>query len=462
MRLLDIIAAPWAITPEMFVEVQGIYARHVRGEKINIKDVEARVGAPLQNQRPQVQVQDGVAVIPVEGVLAKRMNLLMQISGGASMQMLGNMVRDAAADSAVRGIILHVDSPGGTVDGTEELANIVAEAARQKPVIALADGAMASAAYWVGSAASKVFIAGETTAVGSIGIVATHVDVSGAEAKAGVKTTEITAGKYKRVASQYAPLSDEGRADIQAKVDYYYSVFVDAVAANRGVGVETALEKMADGRVFIGRQALAAGLVDGVATLDQLIARVAAGEFAAQSQAATGAGAAQAVNPKGEDMDIQKLKAEYPDLAAALVAEGREAGIREGAAAELQRIKDVEAQALPGHEALIAALKFDGKTTGEQAAAQVLAAERGQRAAKLDALREDGKAAASVPASGADPKAEAADPEASLPPDERAKVKWSRDAKLRADYGDNFEAYMAFERANAAGKVRVLTGKQAA
>ena len=152
-----------------------------------------------------------------------------------------------------------------------------------------------------------------------------HVDISGAEKQAGVKTTEITAGKYKRVASQYGPLTEDGRSDIQSKVDYIYSVFVDDVARNRGVDAAMVVKNMADGRVFIGRQAVDAGLVDGVATLEEIVARAAAGEFALapgnQARAETSSGDVDAVANSISEvqvMDIEKLKAEHPALAKSL------------------------------------------------------------------------------------------------------------------------------------------------
>lgn len=418
MRLIDIVNAPWAVTPEMHREVQGIYARHCRGEKINVADIEARIGGPLPGPTRGYQVENGVAILPIEGVLAKRMNLFMQISGGTSMQLAARDFNEALADPEVNSIVLAIDSPGGTVDGTQELADAIFNARGTKPVIALADGFMASAAYWIGSSASRVFITSETTVVGSIGVVQAHMDVSRAEELRGVKTTEVTAGKFKRIASQYGPLSAEGRATIQDQVDQVYSVFVEAVARNRGVSADTVLEDMADGRVFIGQQAINAGLVDGVSTLDRLIARAAAGEFdlpegddddpyAAQAgyrlarnvspqpkaEQSGGASERDAVTDEEAHMNIEKLKAEHPDVAAALIEEGRKAGLEEGrkagADAERERIKAVEDQTMSGHDALIATLKYDGKTTGPEAAVQVLAAEKAKKGNKLNDLRAD-------------------------------------------------------------------------
>jgi len=130
---------------------------------------------------------------------------------------------------------------------------------------------VASAAYYIASAADKIFISGDMPPIGSIGVVTSHIDYSKMDERHGIKETEIYAGKYKRIASYVEPLSQEGREYIQDRVDYIYSIFVNDVAKYRGVSVDTVLKNMADGQIFIGRQALDAGLVDGVSTFDQLL-----------------------------------------------------------------------------------------------------------------------------------------------------------------------------------------------
>lgn len=439
MRLIDIVNAPWAITTEMHQEIQGIYARHMRGEKIDLANIEAAIGKPLSGPTRGYDVVQGVAVLGLDGVLAKRMNLFMQISGGTSTQIAANDFRAALSDPEVNSIILAIDSPGGTVDGTQELSDLIYSSRDQKPVIALADGTMASAAYWIGSAASQVFISSETNIIGSIGVVQAHVDVSRAEEMDGLKTTEVTAGKFKRIASSYAPLTPEGRATMQDQVDHTYAVFVNDVARNRGVSTQTVLDNMADGRVFIGQQAIDAGLVDGVSTLDALIARAAAGEFSLSAddsdqqahvaagapradvetptQQAESAGDAPQATQEEKTMDVQKLKAEHPDVAEALINEGKELG----ATAERDRIKSVEAQAMPGHEALIATLKFDGKTSGPEAAVQVLSAEKAKRGNTLADLRADAAAATVTHAAAGDNNPDDPDNEDDDNEDEEAK-----------------------------------------
>jgi len=509
MQLIDILTAPWAITPDKLIEIRAVYEAHVRGEKIDIAGVEARLGKPLAREQQGYEVRDGVAIVPVDGVIAQRANLFTRISGGASAQLVERDIRGALADPQVSAIVLEVNSPGGTVHGTQELADLVDRARAEKPVATFSTGQMASAAYWIGAASDRVVISGDNVFVGSIGVVATHVDRSKAEEQMGVRTTEIVAGKFKRVASEYRPLDKEGRAHMQQFVDYLYSVFVNDVAAYRGVAVDRVLSDMADGRVFVGRQAIEAGLVDGVSTLDDLIADLrsgamprrkptrkqalvqvssggvpagadpmagthdakaggapaaADGEVDAGGAPAAGASSESQPNQTGATMNREQLKAAHPELFEAILAEGRS----QGAETERQRIKDVEAQALPGHGDLIAKLKFDGKTTAGEAAAQILAAERAKLGAKANDLQADAAAVAaaapSVAATGAAGKTGEDKPAPAITgpiTEAEARAEWDKDASVRAEFGNRFEEYFAIRKAETTGRDKVL-GKKAA
>lgn len=156
----------------------------------------------------------------------------------------------------------------------------------------------------------------------------------------------------------------------------------------------------------------------------------------------------------------EQLAAQHPELLQALLAEGAAAG----ASAERARIQAVEAQALPGHDALIATLKADGKTTGPEAAAAVLAAERtlrGKAAAQLASDAPQPVAAAAAPVvDAAAQAAAAAQAEAGLPVEDRCKAQWERDPKVRAEFGA-LAAFTAYTRAAEAGRVKTL-GKRAA
>lgn len=423
MTLIDLLRSPWAILPDRLLEIQAVYATHLRGEKIDLAALEARLGRPLASEQQEYQVREGgVAVLNIEGVMAPKANLFMRVSGGMSTQMMGQQIESAMADARVRALVLVVDSGGGSTIGSPELAATVRELAAVKPIVTVTDGTMASAAYWVGSAANAVFATGPTIQVGSIGVVATHTYSPQAS---GTQTTEITAGRYKRMGTTAKPLDEEGSAYIQQMVDHLYAVFVDAVADHRGVDAQTVLTHMADGRVFVGQQALDAGLIDGFATVDAIVARLAANpaEFATRRKAQVAkpgnprqqpAGAQASGNPtepvllnspatetpEGTPMDIKTLAEQHPELLAQIQAEAQ----TQGAKAEQDRIAAVRAQAMPGHEALIEKLAADGTTTGPQAAMAVLAAERATREAAAAAFLADAPKAAESSAAPADAK----------------------------------------------------------
>lgn len=412
MRLIDIVNAPWAITTDMLLEIQGIYSRHVRGEKINLSNVEAAIGRPLDNEPKGYEIQNGVALLPVDGVIAKRMNLFSKISGGCSTELVGQEFERAINDPAVKSIILLVDSPGGTVDGTPELAaRIYGARGKGKKCVAFTDGMMASAAYWIGSACHEAYCSSEVSVIGSIGVVTSHVDISKAEEKAGIKTTEIYSGKYKRIASQHGPLTEEGRAVIQEQLDHVYSVFVDDVAKHRGVTADVVLAQMADGRIFQGSQAVEAGLVDGVSTLADLIGSLQDQQKQSGFTNYRGAGAAAANDKEIQTMTLETLKAEHPELVEAIAAEALagmpaalDAARTEGAAAERDRIAAVRACLIPGHETLVESLAFDGKSTAADAALAIIGAEKQLHVGALSAMQEE--APPVVPSVDATPEAQ--------------------------------------------------------
>jgi signal peptide peptidase SppA len=313
---------------------------------------------------------------------------------GSSMQAIGEAFRSAVADTQIRSILLCIDSPGGTVDGTQELANIIYNGKGEKNVIAFADGQMTSAAYWIGSAADELYISGDTVVTGSIGVIATHVDVSAQDAQYGEKYTLITAGKYKANTTMHAPLSTEGRQTIQEMVDHIYSVFIGEVARNRNVSEESAL-KMADGKLFIGKQAVEVGLVDGVSTYDQLINKMSAGAPGIKTFKA------KEENPI---MDAKELKEKHPDIFQAIFEQGRSSvqsmsadqinakvgeGIIYGAQLENQRITAIHALAVPGHESIIEAAVKNPTVSAGDVAMQIVAAEKKVRTDALNDFETD-------------------------------------------------------------------------
>lgn len=422
----DLVASqPWAITREMLETISAIARREHDGPEA----VEARLGRPLQNTR-QVTMRGDVAIVPLVGPVFRYANLFTQVSGATSLDVLATDFQAAVDDPAVKAIVLAIDSPGGQASGIAEFAALVR--ASSKPVTAYVDGAAASAAYWI-AAAAKTIVTSKTGELGSIGAV---FSVRAPDKANG--TIEIVSSQSPKKRADVS--TDEGRGLIQARADKFAEIFIADVAAFRGVSVEKVLADFGQGDMRMGADAVALGMADSVGTLEEVIAGL-AGTSAPSLRTP--------VTSKGVTMNLEELRAAHPDLAAALVAEG----VAIGATAERERIHAVEAQLLPGHEALITSLKADGKTTGAEAAVQVLAAERSVCAGRATRLVSEAPAPVAHAAAPTDKPAAS---DSSLPIEERAKATWDADEKIRAEFGQ-FDTYLAYAKAQAAGTVKVLS-----
>src|SRR3990167_4067666 len=182
-------------------------------------------------------LHEGVAVIPVHGVLSKRAAWMMEYSGGASTELTGVALDAALGDGRARVVLLDIDSPGGDVDGSFELAEKVYAARGLKPVVGFGNGMLCSAAYLLGSACEHVTLT-ETGYAGSIGVIMAHHDFSAADKLAGLNVEYIISGEFKKVGNEHAALSGEEREYLQGLVDETYGVFVAKVARNRRLGAD--------------------------------------------------------------------------------------------------------------------------------------------------------------------------------------------------------------------------------
>lgn len=210
---------------------------------------------------------DGVAVVELSGVMLRKPDMVDVLFGALDTDGVADDLMAAVADPEVRAIVLSIDSPGGGVTGTPELAAAVRAATDRKPVIAYTDTLMASAAYWVGSQATEVVIA-PSAEVGSIGVYAPYLNMEGMYEAAGVKLDLVkSAGSPLKAAGAYGlGLTDEQRAHEQAQVDYLYDQFSAAVSQARRP-VADAMR----GQVLIGQQAVDARLADRLGSLRDAI-----------------------------------------------------------------------------------------------------------------------------------------------------------------------------------------------
>lgn len=270
--LRNAVNGAWCLPVEPFLQLCSRYEKHMKGPKLDFTVF--KNGPEFERTTPRVDydIRDGVAVIPVAGLLAPKANLLTRICGATSLQVAGEQVKAAAADTRVNAIVLSVDSLGGSVLGAPELADTVFKLAREKPIVAHTAGRMAGAAYWVGCAANAMVVSGTTVQVGSIGVLMRRP----ADPTVSNQKIEFFSGRYERMDRSLARPDKDADAYMQNRVDYLYSVFVEAVATARGVGVEYVNAHLADGRIFTGSQAVDAGLADDFMSLDALIEDLAA------------------------------------------------------------------------------------------------------------------------------------------------------------------------------------------
>ncbi len=263
---------PWAIVPSMLETILEVVEAHAAGGRLSATEIQARLG-DRKDPGPAVMRSGPVAVLALHGVMAQRMNLFMEISGGTSTELFGKAFDQVIADPEVQAIVLSIDSPGGSVFGTEELAQKIFAARGTKPIVAVADSLAASAAYYVGSQADQ-FVVTPSGMVGSIGVVMTHDDVSKANEAAGIKTTVIALPLAKVIGHPYEALSDEARAEIEARIAPYYDLFAKAVARGRGVAVKDVKDGYGQGRLLAALPAKAAGMVDRIESLADVIDRL--------------------------------------------------------------------------------------------------------------------------------------------------------------------------------------------
>ena len=272
---------PWAITPDYLGVVVDVVTRRLEGRALSESEIAAVTAA-----RPSMQTQGAIAVVPVFGLIANRMNLMSDISGGTSVDQLRSQIRAQDHDPDVSAIVLDVNSPGGTVHGVFELAEEIRGLSTRTAAVINDTGG--SAAYALASATDEI-VATPSALVGSVGIVFKHRDESEAEAKLGVKTTIITSDESKAAANTHEPLSDPARARLEALVEHFRAMFVDAVVKGRNAAGQhlqaATVQTKWKAEVYTATEALGIGMIDRIGSMDDTLVRLGApGRRAAASR----------------------------------------------------------------------------------------------------------------------------------------------------------------------------------
>lgn len=308
MRYLNVLLAcaaePWALQPEKLEAISRFLLFKATGGDFSAEEIEARV---TQRQEQRAAQSDGtIGILPIYGVLAQRMNMMQDISGGSSTEQIAAQFRVMLADPGTKAIVLDIDSPGGTVFGTEELAQEIYDSRGIKPIVAQVNSLAASAAYWIACQADEIVVTPSGQA-GSIGVYTIHEDISKMLENEGIKETIVKAGKYKNEAPSSEPLSADAQAMLQRRVDEANAAFVNAVARGRGNNTTAATvnDRFGQGRMFGSAELVDRRMADRVATLPQTLERFGVTINPVASAARSGAVARAAAT---ETM-IAKLKA---------------------------------------------------------------------------------------------------------------------------------------------------------
>lgn len=260
-----LLAEAWAVTRpgilEIIVEALATAPQASR---------RAALDRPQGSSRRDTPVRDGVAVIPIKGLLLSRDNTLTRMLGLTTYERIGAELVGPVNDDAVRAIVLDVDSPGGSVAGAAELAAEIRRARTRKPIIAVAEYTAASAAYWLAASASEV-VAAPSAQIGSIGIFAIHDDLSKSLAMEGISREYVIAGKYKADDNETHALTGEAARRWQRMVNASLATFHRDVSEGRKVSLDTVRGQFGEGALVSADAALRARMIDRIATLDTVV-----------------------------------------------------------------------------------------------------------------------------------------------------------------------------------------------
>lgn len=297
-----------------------------------------QTGTARQNERLTEQRGD-IAILNFHGPII-RFGGMMEISGYTSTQTATSEFKKLEDDPSVKTIILHVDGPGGQASSIDQFSNMVSKSS--KKTIGYVDSLCASAHYWITSACDEI-VASSTSMIGSVGAVYSLVDDTKKMESEGLQKIEIVSG----VSPKKRPdiTTEEGQAQIKKWADNLGEKFVQAVATNRNISVETVKDKFGQGDLLISDEALKVGMIDKIQDFEDLM-----------SELKTNKPHTTNTKTKGVSMTIEELQAQHPDAYNTIFAAG--------ATAEAERIKSIEAAIPAGYEnvASLKDLKFDGKS----------------------------------------------------------------------------------------------------
>ena len=270
------LSTPWAMRPESMAAYAMVLAAHYGGR--------TAMAAALQAHQPQageVQAaapgsgkrQGGMAIIPVMGPIVEWPSQIDMCEGGTSTRQIMAALADVEADETISSGLMVYSTPGGSVYGVEEVCAVINRVKAKKPIFGVAQSLAASAGYWMLSQCSEAYCTpgGE---VGSIGVYSGHEDISKALEMAGISIELFSAGEFKTEGHPFGPMTEEGKNYHRQRALDYYGSFAKGVSKGRNVPIEAVRKGMGQGRVVGADMALAEKMIDGIATMEEVMGKL--------------------------------------------------------------------------------------------------------------------------------------------------------------------------------------------
>ena len=437
------IAKYWAIEPD--------YLRSISKEALSTKSEKH-----LDNTG-SVSIRDGTAIIPIHGPITARNTFFSLFAGGTSLETLAKDFREALSNEDVKSILFDIDSPGGVAVGPMEMAEMIYNARGRKPIYSYIGRNGSSAAYWLASATEKIIV-NPSALVGSIGVVTT-IPVQEQPDQDGYKNIEIVSSNA--ALKRPDPKTKEGLAEIRRELDDLESTFIESIAKYRSITPEIIKADFGGGGVVIGSQAINKNMADALGTYEEVLANLNQ-KFNSNNQIMSKEQNRETTaDISKKEITADYIKKEFPDVTNTIIQEVssdiKKEAFADGAKHERDRILAIESTTLPGHEDLIAEAKKDGSITAEKLALKIIAAEKSKAS---DYLANSKTSESEMPKIEPNIEPESKQKEkidANLPIEQKAKILWDKDSKLRSEFGDDFESYHAFAKAEEANQVRILS-----
>ena len=437
------IAKYWAIEPD--------YLRSISKEALSTKSEKH-----LDNTG-SVSIRDGTAIIPIHGPITARNTFFSLFAGGTSLETLAKDFREALSNEDVKSILFDIDSPGGVAVGPMEMAEMIYNARGRKPIYSYIGRNGSSAAYWLASATEKIIV-NPSALVGSIGVVTT-IPVQEQPDQDGYKNIEIVSSNA--ALKRPDPKTKEGLAEIRRELDDLESTFIESIAKYRSITPEIIKADFGGGGVVIGSQAINKNMADALGTYEEVLANLNQ-KFNSNNQIMSKEQNRETTaDISKKEITADYIKKEFPDVASAIIEEVsatiKNEAFASGTKHERDRILAIESAALPGHEDLIAEAKKDGSITAEKLALKIIAAEKSKASDYLANSKTSESEMPKIEPNIEPESKQKKEIDINLPIEQKAKILWDKDSKLRSEFGDDFESYHAFAKAEESNQVRILS-----